>query len=256
MSRHLKSSYAVMALVLAIVTFPITGLAAGGSGGSEPFWEEANVRIDDRSSLHRGARLFVNYCMGCHSAQYHRWMHVANDLGLPDEVVQENFIWATDDLGQKVQVGELMEIAMAEEYGDDVFGGMPPDLTLASRVHDDDWIYNFLQTFYLDDNSPTGVNNAVLNAAAMPHVLWELQGLQTAVRNDDGDIVDFELVREGSMSPREYDRAVNDIVTFMSYLGEPAQLERRRMGIWVLLFLFVFTFMAWLLKREYWKDVH
>jgi len=217
---------------------------------------EANVRIDDRSSLHRGARLFVNYCMGCHSAQYHRWMHVANDLGIPDEVVQENFIWKTDELGQKVQVGELMEIAMAEDYGNAVYGGMPPDLTLTARLRQEDWIYNFLHSFYLDSNSPTGVNNAVMNATAMPHVLWDLQGLQTAVRNDNGDIVDFELVQEGSMSPREFDRAVNDIVTFMSYLGEPAQLERRRIGVWVMLFLIVFTFMAWLLKREYWKDVH
>ncbi len=238
----------------ALVSLLAAAVPAQASG---EYWSEPNVRVDDRASLQRGAKLFVNYCMGCHSAQYHRWSHVANDLGIPDDVVQENFIWLTDELGQKFQVGELMEISMSEEYGDTVFGGMPPDLTLTARHRQEDWIYNFLHSFYLDkDATATGMNNAVLEGASMPHVMWDLQGLQKAVRDDDGQIVDFELVQEGSMSPREFDRAVNDIVTFMSYLGEPAQLERRHIGIWVMLFLFVFLLLAYLLKREYWKDVH
>lgn len=252
----MKMRALILGTMLVSLAVPAGTVHAAGGDGSAPYWSEPSVRIDDRGSMHRGARLFVNYCMGCHSAQYHRWMHVANDLGIPEGVVQEHFIWMTDDLGQKVQVGELMEIAMAEDYGDAVFGGKPPDLTLTARLRGEAWIYNFLRTFYLDDSSPTGVNNAVLEAAAMPHVLWDLQGLQEPVHDDDGDIVDFELVRQGSMSPGEFDRALNDIVTFMSYLGEPAKLERRRVGMWVMLFLAVFLLFAYLLKREYWKDVH
>lgn len=240
-------------LLGAVIAGPV--FAAGGGPGGE-YIEEPNIRLDDRAVLQRGAKTFVNYCMGCHSAQYHRWMHVADDLGIPDEVVKENFIWITDELGQKVQTGELMEIAMAEDYGADVFGGMPPDLTLRSRVRGEEWIYNFLRTFYLDEDSPTGVNNAVLDGTAMPHVLWELQGLQKPVYNDDDEIVEFERVIEGSMSPEEYDATISDLTTFLSYLGEPAQLERRKIGAWVMLFLFVFLVFAYLLKREYWRDVH
>lgn len=241
--------------LLSLASFPLAVPAAGGGGGGA-FWEEPHVQVDDRGALQRGAKMFVNYCMGCHSAQYHRWMHVANDLNIPDSVVQENFIWMTNDMGQKLPVGSLMEIAMSEDYGDEVFGGQPPDLTLATRVHGEAWVYNFLRSFYVDEESPTGVDNAVLGGAAMPHVLWELQGLQRPVYDDDHAIVDFEQVREGSMSPDEFDRAMSDLVTFMSYLGEPAQLQRGRIGIWVMLFLIVFLFMAYLMKREYWKDVH
>lgn len=244
----------VMAL-LSLAVFPATVPAAGGGEGGE-YWEEAPVRTGDRGAMRRGARTFVNSCMGCHSAQYQRWMHVADDLDIPEEVVQENFIWTTDETGQKVQVGELMEISMTDDYGDEVFGGTPPDLSLTSRVRGEDWIYNFLQAFYLDADSPTGVNNAVLDGAAMPHVLWDLQGFQKPIRDDHGEVVDFELVQEGSMSPQEFDNTVADLVTFMSYIGEPAKLDRTRIGIWVTLFLLVFLLFAYLLKREYWKDVH
>lgn len=246
----------IQLMVLSLVLSMMSPVFAAGGGGGGAYWSEPNIRVDDRAALQRGARMFTNYCMGCHSAQYHRWSHVASDLGIPEDVVKENFIWRTDELGQKVQVGELMEIAMTEDYGDEAFGGMPPDLTLTARVRQEDWIYNFLRTFYLDDSSPTGVNNAVLEAASMPHVLWNLQGLQRAERDEEGNIVGFELVREGTMSPREYDRAMSDLVTFMSYLSEPAVLERRQIGMWVMIFLLVFLVFAYLLKREYWKDVH
>lgn len=251
----MRTLFAAATMAALAVVFGPAQAAGGGPSGE--YIEEPNIRLDDRSALQRGAKTFVNYCMGCHSAQYHRWMHVSEDLGIPDDVVKENFIWITDELGQKVQTGELMEIAMAEDYGEDAFGGMPPDLTLRARVRGEEWIYNFLRTFYLDDDSPTGVNNAVLDGTAMPHVLWELQGLQEPVYDDDEEeIVDFERVVEGSMSPEEYDRAMSDLTTFLSYLGEPAQLERRKMGAWVMLFLLVFLVFAYLLKREYWKDVH
>jgi len=248
------------AILLALAVAPlglysVSGLAAGGGGGGE-YWEQPTVRMGDTASMQRGARLFANYCMGCHEAQYHRWMHVAEDLNIPESVVQENLIWLTDEVGQKLQVGTLMENSMTEEYGAEAFGGAPPDLTLATRLHGADWVYNFLRTFYVEEGSPTGVNNAVLAGASMPHVLGNLQGYQRPVHDDHGDIVDFELVREGSMSPAEYDRAVNDIVNFMAYLAEPARLERVTIGIWVMVFLLVFLVVAYLLKKEYWKDVH
>lgn len=247
--------------LLIVLAWPLAGIAAAPSGGGA-YWKEANVNLDDRASLHRGARLFVNYCMGCHAAQYHRWMHVADDLGLPEEVVQENLIWTADLQGQKDAVGELMTIAMTEEYGARIYGQAPPDLTLTTRAKGRDWVYNFLRTFYLSEDSPTGVNNAVLDGAAMPHILWPLQGFQEPVYaegtedDDSPQIIGFEVVREGSMSAAEYDRAVNDIVTFMAYLAEPAALVRTKIGGWVILFLVIFTFLAWLLKKEYWRDVH
>ena len=205
--------------------------------------------------------MFTNYCMGCHSAKYHRWMHVAEDLEIPENVVEENLIWRTDEDGKKEQVGSLMLVAMGDDYGERVYGKAPPDLTLTARYRGPSWIYNYLRTFYLEEGSPTGVNNAVLQNAAMPHVLWPLQGWQRPVyeENEHGEgqhIVDFELVQEGSMSPTEYDRAMRDLVNFMVYLGEPARMDRAAVGGWVLLFLVVLLVVAYLMKREYWKDVH
>jgi len=241
-----------------MVACPVLAHAAGG-GGEAPYWEQPKINMGDKASLQRGAKLFANYCMGCHQAQYHRWMHVSEDLGIPEDVVEENLIWTTDAQGKKDRVGTLMTNAMSNEYGEQVFGKAPPDLTLRARSQGADYVYNFLQSFYLDSDSPTGVNNAVLKGTAMPHVLWPLQGFQKPVYEGEGGdkhIVGFELVKEGKMSPEEYDRAVSDIVNFMEYLGEPARLERTQVGSWVLFFLVIFTGTAYLLKREYWKDVH
>jgi ubiquinol-cytochrome c reductase cytochrome c1 subunit len=248
-----------IALVLATI-LPAPALAAGG-GGTAPYWEQPNVNVGNKASLQRGARLFTNYCMGCHSAKHHRWMHVAEDLGIPEDVVEENLIWTTGPDGKKDQVGTLMTNAMPDSYGEQVFGVVPPDLTLTARSKGADWVYNYLKTYYIDESSSTGVNNAVLKGSSMPHVLWRLQGWQRPVYEEDAHgegkhITGFELVQEGSMSPEEYDRAVNDIVNFMVYLGEPARIDRTAVGPWVILFLIVFTVFAYLLKKEYWKDVH
>lgn len=248
-----------LVLLLAAVC-PLAAMAAGG-GAKGPYWEEPAVNLDNPASLQRGARMYVNYCMGCHSAQYHRWMHVADDLGIPKDVVEENLIWITDEDGKRAQVGTLMTIAMDEEYGEQTFGQPPPDLTLTTRYRGPDWLYNYLRTFYLDEKSPTGVNNAVLNNAAMPHVLWPLQGWQRPVYEEDEDgegkhLVGFEQVTEGSMSPAEYDRALDDLVNFMVYVGEPARMERGTVGAWVLLFLVVLLVVAYAMKKEYWKDIH
>lgn len=247
-----------LALLLAAAC-PLAAVAAGGAQG--PYWKEFSINLENTAALQRGAQLFVNYCMGCHSAKYHRWMHVADDLEIPDKVVEQNLIWRTDEDGKKLPVGSLMQVAMDEEYGARVYGNAPPDLTLTARSRGPAWIYNYLRTFYLEQGSPTGVNNAVLPNAAMPHVLWPLQGWQRPLyeENEHGEgqhIVGFELVQEGSMSPAEYDRAMRDLVNFMVYLGEPARMDRAAVGKWVLLFLVVLLVVAYALKKEYWKDVH
>lgn len=246
--------------LVAAVLFPLTGLAAEG-GAHGPYWEQPSINLDNKASLQRGARLFTNYCMGCHSAKYQRWMHVSEDLDIPEEVVEENLIWTTGPDGKKDHAGALMKNAMSDEYGVQVFGKAPPDLTLRARLQGPAYIYNYLRTFYIDESSPTGVDNAVLSGASMPHVLWELQGWQRpvyeeAAHGEGKHIASFELVEEGSMTPEEYDRAMNDLVNFLVYLGEPARLDRTAIGGWVLLFLVLFLAFAYVLKKEYWKDVH
>lgn len=248
-----------IALIVLAACWPLSAPGAA-AGGDAPYWEQPDVSIDDRASLQRGAQLFTNYCMGCHSAKHHRWMHVADDLGIPERVVEENLIWTTGADGNKDQIGSTMTTAMADTYGEQVFGKVPPDLTLTARSRGPAWIYNYLRTFYIDEASPTGVDNAVLHGASMPHVLWPLQGWQRPVYaedgGEDGRIVGFEQVQEGSMTPEEYDQAVNDIVNYMVYLAEPARMDRTAIGGWVLLFLLVLLVFAYLLKKEYWKDVH
>lgn len=246
-------------LLLLAAIVPLSAMAAGGAKG--PYWEEPAVDLDNKAALQRGAQLFVNYCMGCHSAQYHRWMHVSEDLEIPRHVVEDNLIWLTDADGKKVQAGSLMEVAMDEDYGSRIFGKAPPDLTLSARSRGPAWLYNYLRTFYIEEGSPTGVNNAVLQNAAMPHVLWPLQGWQRPVYEEDAQgegqhIVGFEQVTAGSMSPAEYDRAMNDLVNFMVYLGEPARLDRAAVGGWVMMFLIVLLVISYAMKKEYWKDVH
>jgi len=248
-----------IALILT-VCFPLAAFASEG-GGHPPYWEQPHVNVNDKASLQRGARMFANYCMGCHQARYQRWMHTAEDLGLPEKVVEDNLIWTTQPGGKRDTIGSLMTNAMPASFGVQSFGKAPPDLTLKARERGPAWIYNYLRTFYVQESSPTGVDNAVLPGASMPHVLWSLQGWQRPVyeENPNGEgqhIVDFELVKKGSMSPEEYDRALGDLVNFMAYLGEPAQLDRTAIGGWVILFLLVFVVFAYFLKKEYWKDVH
>ena len=263
-------------ILLALALFPLTAVGAGGEGGHPGFWEQPHINLDDKESLQRGAKLYTNYCLGCHSAKYQRWMHVSEDLDIPEDVVEEQLIWTTGPDGKRRQVGSKMTNAMTQQYGTQVFGKAPPDLTLRARSQGPAWVYNYLQAFYLDDSSPTGVDNAVLQGASMPHVLWGLQGWQKPVRGGDhgggghgegsdggggsgegqGPIESFELVQKGAMSPAEFDRAMNDLVNFMVYLGEPARMDRTQIGGWVLLFLLVFLGIAYVLKKEYWKDVH
>lgn len=237
--------------------FPVAFLVAGGvaaaPNGHYPL-EEFKPSIDDnKASLQRGAKYFVNYCMGCHSAKYSRYKRVGKDLGLTDAMMRENMMFA----GQRI--GHLMKGAMSDRESREWFGAAAPDLTLVSRSRGPAWVYTYLKSFYLDDSRPMGINNALLQNTAMPHVLWRLQGWQKPVFGDDGNglrtVRGFELVEPGLLSEEEYAGVVRDIVNFMVYLGEPAALKRKNTGIGVMLFLLLLLVLALLLKREYWKSV-
>lgn len=218
--------------------------------------QAANTDVSNINSLQRGARNFVNYCMGCHSAKYVRYNKLAEDLQISEHQLINNLMFA----GGKTY--EHMEIAMQEADATRWFGAPAPDLSLIARSRGADYLYTFLKSFYIDESRPTGVNNLVLDGAAMPHILWQLQGMQRAVfveEEHDGTthavFEKFEMVTPGTMSAEEYDHFVGDLVNFLEYIGEPIQLERRQLGIWVLIFLLVFGLLAWALKQEIWKDI-
>jgi len=237
----------IVGLLLALV--PLWGMAAGGGAALD----DADLDMGDQASLQRGAKYFVNYCLSCHSAKYQRYNRTAKDLGLTEDEVKENLMFT----GEKI--GDTMTVAMAEQDANTFFGVTPPDLSVIARARGVDWIYTYLRSFYIDESRPFGVNNIVFPDVGMPHVMWELQGMQKAVFEEkDGHKVftKFEQVTPGAMSPAEFDGAMRDLTAFLSYVGEPIQMERKRLGIWVLLFIAVFFVLAYLLKKEYWKDVH
>ncbi|MDS4026488.1 MAG: cytochrome c1 [Candidatus Contendobacter sp.] len=242
-------------IALAFLALPGLSLASGGEG--YPL-EKAPIDLHNKASLQNGAKLFVNYCMGCHSLDYQRYNRMARDIGLTDAQVKENLIFT----GAKV--GDTMKNAMPKADAKRWFGVTPPDLTLIARARGVDYLYTYLQTFYQDPTRPFGVNNAAFPNAGMPHVLWQLQGMQKPIyavhKNPEGHetkvLEGFELVQPGSMSPPEFKETVADLVNFLAYVGEPIQLKRQSIGIWVLLFLALTTVVFYLLKKEYWKDVH
>lgn len=214
----------------------------------------AGTNVHDRAAVQRGARMFVNYCMGCHSARYMRYQRIADDLDLSDELVEEWLIFGDQE------ISDNMTSAMRESDAEEWFSVAPPDLTLAARARGIDWLYTFLNSYYLTE---AGWNNTLLPNPAMPHVLWDLQGIQRAVTEtwvDDygGEhvrVIGFELEQPGQFDSGAYREVTRDIVTFLEYLAEPAVLTRERIGVWVILFIALFTFLSYLLYREYWKDV-
>jgi ubiquinol-cytochrome c reductase cytochrome c1 subunit len=234
---------------------PTVALAAGGA---HVHLDQANIDPTNKGSLQRGAKIFVNYCMSCHSAKYQRYNRMARDLGIREDDVIENLMFT----GEKI--GDHMDVAMTKADGKAYFGAAPPDLTLVARVRGVDWLYTYLRSFYLDSSRPFGVNNTVFPNVGMPHVMWELQGWQEPVYetvtdsegNEHQAIEALQLAEPGSQSEAEYDRTVRDLVNFLAYMGEPVKLERQRIGIKVVLYLLVFLVIAYLLKKEYWKDVH
>ena len=244
----------ISVVLLAAVCLPMIASAAGGGA------ELDSPRIDqsNQKSLQRGAKVFVNYCMGCHSAEYHRYSRMARDLGVTEQDVSDNLIFTTDKAGAPTKVGSLMSITMDEDYAKEAFGVVPPNLALTARSRGVDWIYSYMRGFYLDPERPVGVNNTVYPGAAMPHVLWDLQGWRKPIYKDvDGHaMVDgFEQVTEGKLSAKEYDRLIADLSNFLAYLADPIKTVRHRIGMYVLLFLFVLLGLTYLLKKEYWRDV-
>ncbi|PYE33300.1 ubiquinol-cytochrome c reductase cytochrome c1 subunit [Idiomarina fontislapidosi] len=218
--------------------------------------DEAEVDLHDKASLQRGAQLFMNYCLGCHSLEYARYNRMFEDLGIPEEVGQKNLQFT----GEKP--GDLITINMSPDKAGAWFGNPPPDLTNVARVRGPDWIYTYLRAFYRDDSRPFGVNNTVFPNVGMPHVLQELQGLPEKTyeeRRIDGEMqkvyVGLKTDGKGRLTESEYDQAMLDLTSFLVYMGEPMKLEQRRMGWFVFGFLLVFTILAWLLKREFWKDL-
>jgi len=234
----------ILILILAVV--PVLCQAAEES---EPL-DSVYVNLDDKASLQRGARLFVNYCLSCHSAAFMRYRRMGNDLGISEENLRKYMMFAAD------KPGDLMKVAMPEAEAKKWFGTAPPDLSLIARQRKPDWIYTYLLSFYRDPSTKTGWNNTLFHNVAMPNVLYTLQGVQRLAGHDADGRPQFELEKPGKLKPEEYDKAIQDLTNFLVYLGEPAKLERYKVGGIVLLFLVGFFTLVSFLKKEFWKDIH
>ncbi|MDH3757276.1 MAG: cytochrome c1 [Gammaproteobacteria bacterium] len=226
--------------------------AAGGAA-----LEHANIDPGNIASLQRGARNFMNYCSGCHSAKYVRYNTIGKDLELSEEQLIENLMFNAE------KTFEAIEVSMPEAAAGRWFGVAPPDLSLIGRAKGADYIYSFLKGFYVQSESPTGVDNTVLAGTSMPHVLWELQGFQRAEfaeHTEDGvttrHFEGFEAVTDGSLDAEGFDEFVRDTVNFLVYIAEPIRSERRTLGVWVLMYLIFFWIIAVMLKKQIWKDVN
>ncbi len=243
---------------LASTGLVVSAHAAGGGIA----WDKAPNKTNDMAALQNGAKIFVNNCLNCHSAAFMRFNRL-KDIDLTEQQIKDNLLFTTD------KVGETMKVAMDPKNAKDWFGGVPPDLTLIARSRADigkgsgaDYLYTYLRTYYRDDTKATGWNNLAFPNVGMPHVLWELQGERKPVYaevEEHGQKVSvfkgWEQVKPGSMTPLQYDQAMADLVGYLQWMGEPAQNSRVRIGVWVLLFLLLFTFFAWRLNASFWKDV-
>lgn len=255
-----RQSLFALAFTALAAAAPAVALAGEGEG-----LLEASTHMTDQASLQRGAKLFMNYCSGCHSLKFMRYGRMGDDLGLSEKEVTENLNFA----GAKHL--DHINVAMNPVDAANWFGKTPPDLSLTGRSRGPDWIYTYLKSFYMDESRPSGWNNTILPNAAMPNVLWQLQGIQhpvTEPRHGDEPCAKGEVEKQcikelvvddahkGQMTPEEYDQAARDISAFLQYVAEPAALQRESYGVWVILFLVFFSFLAYLLKHEYWRDVH
>lgn len=247
-------SVKAVAAIGLMVVMPQTGYTAGGGAELEHF---SPVRTD--RALQRGARTFMNYCQGCHTAEYQRYSRLAEDVGLTEAEMLDNLVFTTDANGDQTKVGSLIGSNMSKEYAKKAFGVAPPNLALVSRSRGVDWLYTYMKSFYLDESRPLGANNTVYPNVGMPHVLADLQGWQKPVYHDDGEghqVLDgFQQVTAGKLSADEYNSTITDLVSFLDYLGDPNREARHSLGIKVMLFLLLFLVLAILLKKEYWKDV-
>ena len=239
------------------------GLLAGSvhAAGGGMALDKAPNKINDHGALQNGAKLFVNYCVGCHSAAFMRYNRLT-DIGLTNEQIKDNLLFATD------KIGETMKATIDPKQAKQWFGANPPDLTVIARSRAGaggtgaDYLYTFLRTFYRDEAKATGWNNLVFPNVGMPHALWQLQGQRNAVfeaHESNGQTTQvfksWEPISPGSMTEKQYDEAIGDLVGYLQWMGEPAQTTRVRLGIWVLAFLAFATAIAWKLNASYWKDV-
>ncbi len=237
-----------------LLLLPLTADASGGHG---PALQSANVNLKDKASLQRGAKYYANYCQGCHSVQYMRYSRMAADLGIPEDELTANLIFGD------ATPADMMTNALRPADGEKWFGTQIPDLTLVTRWRSPDWVYTYLKSYYEDDSRPYGVNNLVFPKVGMPHALINLQGVQKPVYADhhgegadESHVIGVQLVEPGMLTADEYDTMVRDLTNFLTYVGEPYKLERRSLGLYVLLFLGLMFLLAYYLKKEFWKDVH
>ena len=255
-SAPLKKLPALLLAAAALVTgaaCATRALAAEGTP-SDADWQNwtASANVTDMASLQRGARDFAGYCLGCHSLQYERWSRLGQDLNIPEKLLVKDLIPPGE--GPADYITSPMVAADAEKW----FGKAPPDLSLMARARGTDYLYQYLKTFYVDTSRATGANNLALPQSAMPDVVAPLEGLKIAVYKNVGNeqVFDhFKQIAPGSMTPQQFDQFVHDLVNFLDYVGDPQRAMRQAMGVWVVLFLLAFTWFAWLLKREFWKDV-
>ena len=244
----MKKLLSIAALLLAV-------LAPSAHADDFPL-DHAPNRSDDLVSLQHGAQLFVNYCLNCHSANLMRYNRLS-DIGIDPKEIQANLLFTTD------KVGNLMTVAMRPTDAKEWFGVAPPDLSVEARARGDDWLYTYLRSFYRDDTRPTGWNNLVFENVSMPNVLWQLQGQRTVKFEDETDesgekvhkFAGYQQVTPGTMSATDYDSSVADLVAYLSWMAEPAQKERKQLGVWVLLFLSILCVFTWRLNASYWKDI-
>jgi ubiquinol-cytochrome c reductase cytochrome c1 subunit len=244
----------IAALLVMSACFVMSPAMAAGGG---PELAAAEIDADNINSLQRGAANFMNYCSGCHSAQYVRYNTIGKDLDLSDEMLVDNLMFNAENVFDTIQA------SMPADDAARWYGKAPPDLSLMARSKGADYVYNFLKGFYVSEESPTGVDNLVLSGTSMPHVLWELQGYQAAHfedhANEDGSVTTtfegFEQLTAGKMDSEDYDNFVRDTVNFLAYIAEPIRSDRRKIGVWVLMFLIFFYIVANMLKKQIWKDV-
>ncbi len=238
-----------MTFLFMLVAAPMPAFA---SAGHNVQLDKAPVDLADKESLQRGARVFINYCLNCHSAGYMRYSRL-QDLGLSEDQIKQNLLFA----GEKP--GETMAVAMSRNDAKLWFGATPPDLTVIARSRGADWLYSYLRGFYRDDSRPTGWNNTVFDKVGMPHVMWSLQGEMVPVykKGVEHEIVEkLELAKPGSVTLAQYDAMVGDLVNYLAWMGEPAKMQRMQIGLIVLAFLAIFFVVAYYLKKEFWKDIH
>ena len=244
--------------LIAVLAFATGAQAAEGEG---PAWDKAPNHLNDLPALQNGAKLFVNYCLNCHSAAFMRFNRL-QDIGLSEQQIKDNLLTVSD------KVGDTMGVPMDPKEAKEWFGSVPPDLTLVARSRSGhggtgaDYLYTYMRTFYRDASKPTGWNNLVFPNVGMPHVLWQLQGERQPVfekLEEHGHAVEvfkgWNQLTPGTMTTRQYDDAIGDLVGYLQWMAEPTQNDRVRIGVWVLLFLSGLTLIVWRLNAAFWKDV-